>query len=287
LSRLRSIPIAQLKEPTRPTRASIDEAALEELAASIREVGVIEPLIVFPAENGLFEIGAGHRRFLASKIAGLQAVPCVVRADTQSTITVRIHENMGRVDLTPVDEAVFYAELFEDLGQDVDAVAAAVKRPREHVERRLILLQGDKDVLAALEAGRIVLGVAEEFNRMTRPEDRAYYLDSAMRSGCSIRQAREWRGQANAMAASRAALEQGQPPPPPTSGAGEAAAPAGPSYGHLAPVHELSSSRELRSCMFCTDEHEEWRMYKKHVCAPCADRHLVSDALARPAGTAH
>jgi ParB/RepB/Spo0J family partition protein len=287
VSRFREVPLAQLREPARPTRADIDEAALDELAASIRTVGVIEPLIVFPAADGAFEIGAGHRRYLAAKRAGLVAVPCIIRTDTKQLLEVRVHENMGRVDLTAVDEAAFYAELYEELGHDTERVAETVKRAREHVERRLILLQGDKDVLAALAAGQIALGVAEEFNRMMRPEDRAYYLDAAVRSGCSIRQARDWRGQANALAESRALLEAQAGWAAPGNGPPAPAPELTRTYAHSAKPFELSSSQEIRPCLFCADELPQWRMYVKFVCAPCADRHLTGVETAGPAPTRH
>lgn len=277
------IALAQLREPARPTRSNIDEGALDELAASIRDVGIVSPLIVFPVDAGAFEIGAGHRRFLAGRRAGLVEFPCVVRTDAGSKLAVRVHENMGRVDLTPVEEAVFYAEQYEELGQDTDRVAEAVRRPREHVERRLALLTGDKAILEALERSAIPLGVAEEFNRMVRAEDRAYYLDHAIRSGCSIRQAREWRGQANALAASRAALDDAATAPSPSNGPAPAAPIEGPHYAHLARPYELSASTEERPCLFCGEPHPEWRMYRKFVCAPCADRHLVPAELQRPA----
>lgn len=271
----RNIPTAQLRDPQHAARTSMSDEGLESLAASVRELGIIEPLIVTPREDGTFEVIAGHRRLTVAKQLQLPTVPCRIVTDAEKAAAIKIHENVEREELSPVDEAIFYAELYEQLGEDTDAVAERVKRPRAHVERRLLLLSGDPQVRDALRSGDITVGVAEELNRIRTAEDRGYYLEYARRGGCTVRQARVWREQANTRAAiaESQAAGTGSASAPPASG--PAAPEPGPTYAPMAKPYELSSSREQRPCMFCGDNHEEWRMYRKFVCSPCADRHLA------------
>jgi ParB family transcriptional regulator, chromosome partitioning protein len=268
--------LARIREPAHPMRENMADEALEELVQSIRELGVLQPLLVRRAEDDMFEVVAGHRRLLAARLAGLATVPVKVHDDDSTLLAARVHENLLREDVAPDEEAVFYAELYEAHGEDVDVVAGLVRRSREYVERRLLLLRGDGLVLEALRAKRINLGQAEELNRMTRAEDRAYYLEYVARAGASVRQLREWRSQANVraeLAAKEGPADAGTVAA--ATGASPAPANAGPLYASMAPPWEFSSSTEMRRCLFCGSEHQAFRMYQKHVCEPCANTHLV------------
>src|SRR6266516_4693877 len=165
--RIVQIPVASLAEPALAARTGMDEDGLVSLAQSIRELGLIEPLIVKPADDGLYEIIAGHRRFKALQLLNAPHADCIVRKDLDSHEAVKVHENIEREELSPVDEAQYYGRLFEQLGRDTENVASKVKRRRDHVEDRLLLLAGDADVLAALRDGKITLAVAREMNKIT------------------------------------------------------------------------------------------------------------------------
>lgn len=268
------VPLAQLREPADPMRRSMAAGGLDDLVSSIRAVGILQPLLVRELADGSFEVVAGHRRLLAARAAGLERVPVMVHRDQATATAAKVHENVVREDVSPADEADYFAEIYHANGDDVDRLAEIVRRPRDYVERRLLLHTGDPQVLDALRAGTVVIGVAEELNRMKRPEDRAYYLEYAVRAGASVRQMREWRGQANV----RAELALAAPPVPAAAegaGAGAAAAPSGPSYTSMAKPHEFSAATETRRCLFCDVARPEWQMFVKHVCQPCADQHLV------------
>jgi len=272
------LPTAALEEPSNAARSTLDDAKLNSLVVSIRAVGILEPLIVTPKEGGRFEVVAGHRRLLAARIAGLGEVPCIVEADVSRLDAVKIHENLEREDLSTTDEALFYAELYEKLGEDTAKVAEAVKRSRDHVEGRLNLLRGDKRVFQSLAEGQISIGVALELNKFEREDDRLFHLDYCIRTGASVATARDWRVQSNArasMAAAAAAPASSGPPNPPPP------APAPEGYAHVmagAAPWELSSSTEKRPCTFCGDIHEEWRMLRKFVCPPCGE-HVLPQIL--------
>lgn len=272
------LPIARVVAPVTAARTEISDVGLDSLCQSIRDLGIQEPLIVrpFPGPDELYEVVAGHRRYLAAWRVGLFELPCMVEPDATRAAAIKIHENVEREELSAADEAVFFAELYEKLGQDVDQVVAAVRKSRDYVETRLNLLRGSAAVLEALRAGKIVFGVALELNRMTREEDRLYYLEYALKSGVSIRLVRVWRSEANARAELAAKAPAEQVAPIPQGGGAPGPVPSGPSYLSMAKPYELSTSQELRPCLFCGETHEEWKLFRKFVCAPCADRYARS-----------
>jgi ParB/RepB/Spo0J family partition protein len=190
---LAKIGINELREPAQVARATIDEQGLDELAESIRRVGVINPLTVKEVDGG-YEVVAGHRRLLAARRAGMVALPCLVRSARDADPTaIKLHENLYWQELTPVEEAAFFAELLPTCGNDTDQLAALVKQTRSYVEGRLNLLNGDPEVLAAVAARRISLGVGEELNKIAREKDRRYYLGWAIETGATRSTVRQWR----------------------------------------------------------------------------------------------
>ena len=268
----RSIPVATILEPRNPVRTAFDEDAMDELCRSIRDNGLIEPLVVFPVDGGSVEVIAGHRRLLAARIIGLLEVPCIVRPNADQVDAVQIAENADREEMSPADEGRRYVRLFEQNGRDVDAVCAIVKRGRSRVEGRMLLLAGDPKVLEALERGDITLGVAEELNAFKRPEGRDFHLGFAIRCGASRAQVRDWRVRDNQLAVDVAAAPPGNTAPPaPTSPAAALETP----YAAMARPHEISSSIEPRPCMFCRETFPEYRMFRKYVCAEDAQKYLA------------
>lgn len=271
MSEFRFMNVAELIEPERPARTTMDDAKMNSLVVSIREVGILEPLLVLPAKNGTWEVAAGHRRLKAARIAGLGTVPVIVIDDPETADAVKIHENVEREELSPADEAIYYAELYDRHGEDTEAVAARVKRSRDHIENRLNLLRGDKHVFDALAKGTISIGVAQEMNKMDLEQDRLFHLDYCIRTGASVSVARQWRIDCN----SRAQFTTPAPPsddsaPALTPEAEASRAQEAHAFAGAAPW-ELSSSKDRRPCVFCQSEHEEWRMLKKHVCLPCSE----------------
>jgi ParB family chromosome partitioning protein len=205
---LTKISLAELRAPAHVARAIIDDAGIEELAGSIKRVGVLQPLLVKEVDGG-YEVVAGHRRLLAAKAAGLITVPCcVLGARDAAPVAAKIHENLYRQELTPVEEAAYYAELLPECGDDTDRLAALVRQSRNYVENRLLLLHGDPVVLEAVANRRISLGVGQELNKMPLEADRRYYLGWAEHTGATIATVRQWRAVAEARA-----LAAPAPPP--------------------------------------------------------------------------
>jgi len=190
---LAKISINEIREPARVARAVLDEDALAELTASIRKIGLINPLTVKEVDGG-YEVVAGQRRLICCRRAGLVAVPCLVRsARDADPLALQLHENLYRQELSPVEEGAWFAELLPECDNDCDKLAALVKQSRNYVEGRLNLLQGDPEVVAAVAKHEISLGVAEELNKIIQPEARAEGLHWARNGQMTVTQAKQYR----------------------------------------------------------------------------------------------
>src|SRR5215470_10127319 len=142
-------------------RTQIDDAALDDLAASIREHGVMQPILVRPIEGGRFEIVAGERRWRAARRAGLAEVPALVKAvGDQSALALALIENIQREDLNPLEQANGLHRLIDEFGLTHEACAKAVGRSRSAVTNLLRLRDLAKPVQTYLSHGQLDMGHA-------------------------------------------------------------------------------------------------------------------------------
>jgi len=156
---LRQLPVEQLRRGRYQPRAHMDQDALEELAASIRAQGVVQPIVARPVGPDSFEIVAGERRWRAAQLAGLDTVPVVVRdLPDEAAVAVALIENIQRQDLSPVDEAHAFQRLADEFGLTHQQIADSVGRSRASITNTLRLLSLNKDVLEALADGRLEMG---------------------------------------------------------------------------------------------------------------------------------
>lgn len=197
-----------LDEPDLAMRQSFDPIKLEELAQSMREIGIIQSLLI-ERRGDRFEVKAGHRRTLAAKMAGLAVVPAmIVPQGWEYGEAAKNAENGAREDVNPADEAVYFWSLFEGQCQhDIDRVCALVKRKRDFVEGRIELLQGDVTVLEELQAGRITIGVARELNKIHDNISRLQGLDFAVKGGATVSVIRNFRVEQEMLLARQSAPE--------------------------------------------------------------------------------
>jgi ParB family chromosome partitioning protein len=145
-------------------RKSFDKESLEELTNSIKERGVIQPIIVRQSENqsGKYEIVAGERRWIAAQNAGLHEIPVVViEADNLKSLEFAIVENVQRYDLNPIEEAEGYQRLINEFNYDQEKVSKFIGKSRTHVTNSLRLLTLSKDVTALIESGKLSQGHAK------------------------------------------------------------------------------------------------------------------------------
>ncbi len=160
---VREAPIELLNRNPEQPRRDFGEAEIEELAASIREKGVLQPILVrpMPGKPGEYQIVAGERRWRAAQKAGLRLMPVVVRElDDLAALEIAIVENVQRADLNPIEEALGYKALMERFGRTQDAVAQNVGKSRSHVANALRLLGLPEAVQLELRAGRLTSGHA-------------------------------------------------------------------------------------------------------------------------------
>lgn len=156
---LRQLPITSIEVNPNQPRTSFDQEALDALAASIQQNGVIQPLLVKPLAGGRYELVAGERRLRASKLAGVEKVPAYVRADLEAnTLELALVENMARVDLNPIDSARACAALVDDLNLSKEEVAKRVGKSRVAVSNLIRLLNLPDEVIAMLEDGMLSEG---------------------------------------------------------------------------------------------------------------------------------
>lgn len=156
-----ALPISQLQAGKYQPRTRMDEGALNELAASIKSQGVMQPVLVRPVDGGRYEIIAGERRFRAAQLAGLEEIPVLVReVDDQSAAAMALIENMQREDLNPLEEAQGIARLISDFDFTHEQAASAVGRSRSAVSNLLRLVNLAQPVQTMLMAGDIDMGHA-------------------------------------------------------------------------------------------------------------------------------
>ena len=157
-NRVEHIAVSKLiVNPFQPRKIS-NEEALKELAESIKEHGIIQPIVVRKKEKK-YEIIAGERRFRAAKLAGLKEVPAIVKEMTeQQMMEVAILENLQREDLTPIEEAEAYSSLIDNLNFTQDALAKRLGKSRPHIANHIRLLQLPEDVRQLMNEGILSMG---------------------------------------------------------------------------------------------------------------------------------
>lgn len=188
-SGVRMAPIESLKPNPDQPRKIFGQAELAELAESIRDKGVLQPILVrpHPKDDGVWQIVAGERRWRASQIARLTQVPVIVREmDDVAVFEVAIIENVQRADLNPLEEADAYRLLMERFGRTQDAVAGVVGKSRSHVANTLRLLQLPEEVLWYVRHGKMSAGHARAL--ITAPNPGAL-AEQIVNEGLNVRQA--------------------------------------------------------------------------------------------------
>jgi len=172
----RRVPIEFLKPNPRNPRRNFSDTELDELAASIRERGIVQPIVVRSARGTVdrFEIIAGERRWRAAQRAGLHQVPIVVlEASDSEALELAIVENVQRADLNPLEEAAGYQALTSEFRHSQEDIAKIVGKSRSHVANTLRLLKLPEPVKAYIIAGKISAGAARMLIGQTDPEEMA------------------------------------------------------------------------------------------------------------------
>jgi ParB family chromosome partitioning protein len=214
---LQEVPVAAISANRRQPRTQFDEEAMATLTASIRELGVLQPILVRANGPGTYELVAGERRWRASKRAGLTTIPALVRsADDAASLEQALVENLQREDLNPLDEAAAYQQLIEDFQLTHDELAARVGKSRASISNTLRLFQLPPSIQRLLVDGTLTAGHARAL--LSTP-DRGFQETLARRAvkeGMSVRSveeaARKHAEGAGAPTRSQSATARLQPP---------------------------------------------------------------------------
>ena len=184
------MPIGSLIPSPGQPREFFDEAALEELAQSIREVGLLQPLVVRPSTEGMYEVIAGERRLRASKMAGLTTVPVVMRAaGNESALEIALIENLQREDISPLECARAYRRLIVEFQLTQEQVADKVGKARTSVANTVRLLKLPKRILEGIESGSISEGHARALLSLENEIMQLAVFDQIVAKGLSVREA--------------------------------------------------------------------------------------------------
>jgi ParB family chromosome partitioning protein len=183
-------------------REAFDDAALEGLAASIRELGVLQPVIVSRSQNGAaFQLLAGERRWRAARLAGLRTIPAIIRETTpRQMLEVALIENVQRADLSVLEEAAAYRQLVDDFGLTQAEVGERVGKSRVAVTNALRVLAAPEEIRAAIVAGQITEGHARALLGLPHSAEQVAALELVIARGLSVRETeklvRGWQSQA-------------------------------------------------------------------------------------------
>jgi len=192
--KVQKIAVTKLRAGGFQPRKHFDETALNELAASIKRYGIVQPLVVSPAEGGMHDIVAGERRWRAAQIAGLTEVPAIVRTSKElEQLEIAIIENVQRVDLSPLEQAVSIEQLHRDFNIAYDEIAKRLGKAPSTVNNTVRLLQLPERAQDALAKQEISEGHARAILALKgKPENQQRLLELIIAQGWSVREAERY-----------------------------------------------------------------------------------------------
>jgi ParB family chromosome partitioning protein len=186
------IPLDRIESNPEQPRLAFDEATLEELASSIREHGVLQPILVRPIDENRFQLIAGERRWRASKLAGVLTIPALVEnIDDETALEISIIENLQREDISPLDEAAMYDRMIRDHGYSIRKLAEKLGKDKGYLENRLRLADAPPEVRALVSLRKDTLSHAYELMKVADPRKRRRLADQVARNELSLVKLRE------------------------------------------------------------------------------------------------
>lgn len=187
-SKVWQIPVSEIVPNQSQPRKTFDDASLKELSDSIKEHGVLQPILVIEKPQGGYELIAGERRFRASKMAGLSTIPALVKTfDEQQKLEVAIIENIQRENLNPLEEAFSYRRLVDEFGLTQQLVADKVGKSRSAVANTIRLLELPEAAKEALAGGKISSGQARALLSLKSEAEQLDALKSILGEKISVR----------------------------------------------------------------------------------------------------
>lgn len=192
--RIQKVHVEHIQPNENQPRTHFDEEALEELAGSIKRFGILQPLVVTPLTDGKYSIIAGERRWRASKLAGLEKVPVIVRSSKElEQLEIALIENVQRVDLSPLEQAISIERLHQQFNMNYDAIAKRLGKAPSTVNNIVRLLQLPISAVEALKRKEITEGHARAILALKgMPDKQEELLKSIVTQGWNVRQAERY-----------------------------------------------------------------------------------------------
>lgn len=186
------VPVNAVAPNRRQPRQTFDDETLEALARSIREIGVLQPIVVRKVEDDSYELVAGERRLRAARMAGLATVPAIIRmTDDTEALREALIENIHRQDLAPLEQASAFQELQDELGATQEDLARRLGHSRPHIANTIRLLNLPSQVQELLGEGRITAAHGRALLSLDDPEGQTALAQRIAAEGLSVRQTEE------------------------------------------------------------------------------------------------
>ncbi len=184
---VRNVPIERVDPSPDQPRLAMDQDSLDDLAASVREHGILQPILVRPGAGGRYQIVAGERRWRAARMAGLDAVPALIEElDDETALEISIIENLQREDLSPLDEALMYERMIHEHGYSVRRLAQKLGKDKGYLENRLRLADAPPEVKELVSVRKDTLSHAYELMKVPDARKRKKLADQVARGELSL-----------------------------------------------------------------------------------------------------
>lgn len=188
----KQIGVKLISEPAAAVRFAVSDESVQELADSIRKIGLIEPIIV-TAKGKEYEVIAGHRRLMACRLAGLKKIKCiVVDVSDGEQETIKMHENTQRLNISPVEQGVYFCYLIQKKKMKQSEIAEMMNVSEGFVSQRLSIMSWHEELIAAVDGGQISFSSARELSRITEEAALLLHLRQAVEHGVTPRVANVW-----------------------------------------------------------------------------------------------
>jgi ParB family chromosome partitioning protein len=186
-SAIRNIPVNRVDPNPNQPRLAMDQGNLDDLTASVKEHGVLQPILVRPLPNGRYQLVAGERRWRASTAAGLDAIPAIIEEiDDDTALEIAVIENLQREDLSPLDEAVIYDKMIRLHGYSIRRLAQKLGKDKGYLENRLRLADAPQEIRDLVSVRRDTLSHAYELLKIQDPRKRKHLAEMVARGELSL-----------------------------------------------------------------------------------------------------
>ena len=189
---IRQVPVGRIEANPDQPRLTFDEATLAELSSSVKEHGVLQPILVRPVDGGRYQLIAGERRWRAAKMAGLETIPAMIEEiDDDTALEIAIIENLQREDLSPLDEAIMYDRMTSEHGYSVRKLAQKLGKDKGYIENRLRLADAPPEIRQLVSLRKDTVSHAYELLKVEDPRKRRRLAEQVASGELSLVRLRE------------------------------------------------------------------------------------------------